>query len=76
MVLASSKLLKLLESGEFDWDNIGHRQAFLKEWANGDSELHSMGWLTPDGEGPAEDDPGGGGGVFPGDGDSVREDEE
>jgi hypothetical protein len=29
------KLLELLGSGEFDWDNPGHREAYLRAWAAG-----------------------------------------
>lgn len=28
------RLLHLLESGEFDWDNPRHREAYLKAWLN------------------------------------------
>jgi len=28
------KLLELLESGEFDWDNPRHREAYLRAWVN------------------------------------------
>ena len=40
-------LLGLLESGQLDWDNPGHREAYLRAWAAGalprkaeDSEQH------------------------------------
>ena len=29
------RLLELLESGEFDWDNLKHREAYLRAWVNG-----------------------------------------
>ena len=29
------RLAELLESGEFDWDNLRHREAFLRAWVNG-----------------------------------------
>ena len=29
------KLLKLIESGEFDWDDPRHREAYLRAWVNG-----------------------------------------
>ena len=31
----SPRLLELLESGEFDWDNLRHREAWLRAWLNG-----------------------------------------
>ncbi len=30
------KLQQLLDSGEFDWDNIFHREAFLRAWVKGE----------------------------------------
>ena len=34
--MASPELARLLESGEFDWDNPRHREAFLKAFARGE----------------------------------------
>ncbi len=31
----SRRLLDLLESGEFDWDNLRHREAYLRAWVTG-----------------------------------------
>jgi len=28
------RLLELLQSGEFDWDNLRHREAYLRAWVN------------------------------------------
>jgi hypothetical protein len=28
------KLLGLLDSGQFDWDNLRHREAYLRAWVN------------------------------------------
>ena len=33
--VAHPKLAALLESGEFDWDNPRHREAYLRAWVNG-----------------------------------------
>jgi hypothetical protein len=44
--MASEKLIRLLRTGEFDWENVYHRQAFMKAWLNGDEELRKM--LTGD----------------------------
>lgn len=33
---ASPALLSLLDSGELDWDNPRHREAYLRAWANGE----------------------------------------
>jgi hypothetical protein len=33
----SEKLLKLIETGELDWDNERHREAYLKAWASRES---------------------------------------
>lgn len=52
----NSKLRDLLYSGEFDWDDLRQRIAYLKDWVKGDIELREMGWLTIDGERHAEDD--------------------
>ncbi len=30
------RLRELLESGEFDWDDPGHRTAYLKAWVRGE----------------------------------------
>ena len=30
------RLRELIRSGEFDWDNPGHRTAFLKAWVKGE----------------------------------------
>ena len=30
------KLAGLLESGELDWDNPRHREAYLRAWVNGE----------------------------------------
>ena len=32
----SQRLLELLESGELDWDNPKHREAYLRAWVNGE----------------------------------------
>ncbi len=32
----SRRLLDLLKSGELDWDNPGHREAYLRAWAAGE----------------------------------------
>lgn len=32
--LVHPRLLALLESGEFDWDNPRHREAYLRAWLN------------------------------------------
>jgi hypothetical protein len=32
----SRRLLDLLESGELDWDNPRHREAYLRAWVNGE----------------------------------------
>ena len=32
----SQRLLDLLERDELDWDNPGHREAYLKAWVNGE----------------------------------------
>jgi hypothetical protein len=29
------ELARLIESGEFDWDNLNHRVAYLKAWVKG-----------------------------------------
>jgi hypothetical protein len=29
------RLAALIESGQFDWDNEKHREAYLKAWING-----------------------------------------
>ena len=28
------RLLDLIESGELDWDNLRHREAYLRAWVN------------------------------------------
>lgn len=28
-------LAELIESGEFDWDDLRHREAYLRAWVNG-----------------------------------------
>ena len=30
------RLRELIESGEFDWENPGHRAAYLKAWVRGE----------------------------------------
>jgi hypothetical protein len=35
-VTVSPRLLDLLESGELDWDNPKHREAYLRAWVNGE----------------------------------------
>ncbi|HTQ88185.1 MAG TPA: hypothetical protein VMK84_01695 [Streptosporangiaceae bacterium] len=34
--MVSGRLRELLESGEFDWDNLAHRVAYLKAWVKGE----------------------------------------
>lgn len=29
------RLLELIESGQFEWDNPRHREAYLRAWVNG-----------------------------------------
>jgi len=29
------KLAALIDSGQFDWDNDKHREAYLRAWVNG-----------------------------------------
>lgn len=31
---APARLLELLERGELDWDDLRHREAYLKAWVN------------------------------------------
>jgi hypothetical protein len=31
-----SRLLDLIDSGEFDWENLDHRTAYLKAWVKGE----------------------------------------
>jgi hypothetical protein len=33
---ANQRLLELLKSGELEWDNPGHREAYLRAWVNGE----------------------------------------
>jgi hypothetical protein len=35
-VSAPARLLELLGSGDLDWDNPKHREAYLRAWVNGD----------------------------------------
>jgi len=35
-VTVSEKLLGLIETGELDWDNERHREAYLKAWVKGE----------------------------------------
>ena len=30
------RLLDLIESGELDWDNLRHREAYLRAWVKGE----------------------------------------
>lgn len=32
--MANPRLLDLLERGELDWDNLKHREAYLRAWVN------------------------------------------
>ena len=32
---AGPRLPELIGSGEFDWDNPAHREAYLRAWVNG-----------------------------------------
>jgi hypothetical protein len=32
---ASPRLLELIETGELDWDNLRHREAYLRAWVKG-----------------------------------------
>jgi hypothetical protein len=38
--VAPPRLLSLLASGEFDWDDLRHRQVFLRNWVEGDPDLN------------------------------------
>ena len=45
---ANRRLLELIERGELDWDNLRHREAYLRAWVKGE--------LPARGEGKAPDD--------------------
>ena len=34
--MVSDRLRELIDSGEFDWDDPGHRTAYLKAWVRGE----------------------------------------
>jgi hypothetical protein len=36
-VTVNPKLAALIASGEFDWDNLQHREAYLRAWVKGDA---------------------------------------
>jgi hypothetical protein len=36
-VTPNPALVALLESGEFDWDNDKHREAYLRAWVKGNA---------------------------------------
>jgi hypothetical protein len=33
------RLLALIDSGELDWDNPRHREAYLRAWVNGELKV-------------------------------------
>ena len=33
--MGEDRLRDLIDSGEFDWDNLSHRVAYLKAWVKG-----------------------------------------
>ena len=43
------RLLDLIESGELDWDNPGHREAYLRAWVTGSLPARDE-ETAPDGE--------------------------
>ena len=45
---ASPRLLELIETGELDWDNLRHREAYLRAWVKG--EVPAARETAPDGE--------------------------
>lgn len=40
---SSPRLLALIESGQLDWDNPRHREAYLRAWAKGDLKPYAPG---------------------------------
>ena len=55
----SPRLLGLLRSGELDWDNPRHREAYLRAWVNGDPKEAALdGERRPAGDSPHARTPG------------------
>jgi hypothetical protein len=38
--MVSGRLRELIESGEFDWDDLNHRVMYLRAWARGEFSRH------------------------------------
>ena len=34
--MVNGRLRELIDSGEFDWDDLNHRVAYLKAWVKGE----------------------------------------
>ena len=44
------RLADLLERGELDWDNLRHREAYLRAWVKGEVPAARDEETAPDGE--------------------------
>ena len=45
--MLNPRLLELLESGELDWDDPRHREAYLRAWVRGDVKEEADGDDAP-----------------------------